>query len=383
MSRRFNFMTILSPYMQIVKLINKFMFWLGKQKPKQNLNLCINSKYHLVPANGYPLILSITLFLFIFNLMNYTDLATTRLLSFCNSLLFSIMLILFVVTLVMWLVKVLFEATQGDHTKFVANGLKIGFLLFVSSEIMLFFAVFWGWFHINLLNEFIYTEDHSSNYLDKINWFPLPAIGTLILGASSALLTESHYTFNWLYFSFSKIKNLFNFFQLKYINSSYRLIRMTCGFGFLFLILQSVEYNMLGYSWRGHVYASLFYMITSLHGSHVLIGLIFLIICYFRVAAYVTNLNLMRKQLIYKFTSNFIKFFILKIDYIIYFYLTDLHKRMLKIQLREQRHIFFEVSAWYWHFVDIVWLFVFLYVYFWLTGYQFITNNSLNIENIF
>jgi hypothetical protein len=70
------------------------------------------------------------------------DLATTKLLSFFNLMLISSMLTLFIFILLVWLIKVLFEATQGDHTKFVANGLKIGFLLFISSEVMLFFAVF-------------------------------------------------------------------------------------------------------------------------------------------------------------------------------------------------------------------------------------------------
>lgn len=334
-----------------------------------SVNKRISSLYHLVPASGYPAILSFALFLCILNLINSLDLLTVRFGFFWDWIIISVMLTLFIIIFLIWLINVLMESLRGDHTKFVVKGFKIGFLLFISSEIMLFFAVFWGWFHINLLNEFIYTETHSSNYLKKINWYPLPAIGTVILGTSSALLTESHYTFNWIFFPFYKVKNIFNFFQHKYINSSFRLIRMTCGFGFLFLVLQSIEYNMLGYSWRGHVYASLFYIITSLHGSHVLIGLIFLMVCFFRISAYVNNLNLLCKQIGYKSSARFINFFSLKLDYIIYIYNNYFRRIFSKIELKEERHIFLEVSAWYWHFVDVVWMFVFFYVYFWLTAY--------------
>lgn len=335
-----------------------------------NLYRTINSLYHLVTASGYPLMLSVTLFLFLLNLVKFSDLTTPKLGSVIDLIVISIMLTLFIVTFIIWLINVLIESIYGDHTKFVVKGLKIGFLLFISSEIMLFFAVFWGWFHINLLNEFIYTESHSSNYLEKINWYPLPGIGTIILGTSSALLTESHYTFNWIFFRLYKIKNIFKYFQNKYINTSYRLIRMTSGFGFLFLILQSIEYNMLGYSWRGHVYASLFYMITSLHGSHVLIGLIFLVVCYFRIAFNIINQKLISTQLLEKLNSKFIIFFLFKFEAAILIYKIQWKQFWEKIELNEIRNLFLEVSSWYWHFVDIIWLFVFLYVYFWLTGYQ-------------
>jgi heme/copper-type cytochrome/quinol oxidase subunit 3 len=335
-----------------------------------NISTRVSSLYHLVPASGYPLILSFTLLLTILNLINLTDLNITNHGVFFDKIFLSLSLFCFLTSLALWLCQVLKEAFNGDHTKYVLNGLKLGFLLFISSEIMLFFAVFWGWFHINLLNEFIYTESHSTNYLEKIDWYPLPAIGTILLGSSSAFLTESHYMLNWPIF-YSNVKNLTNFYKYKYLNSSYRLLRMTCGFGILFLLLQSIEYNLMGYSWRGHIYASLFYTITSLHGSHVFVGLMFLLVCYFRLWANIIYLNILQNIIYLKISKKYFFFIITEIDYILYIIRLAFNKIFNYVKLSEQRHLFFEVSAWYWHFVDIVWLFVFLYVYFWLNGFQY------------
>lgn len=346
---------------EIFKNFNKANLW--------NVQIKVGSLYHLVPSSGYPFILSIALFLTIISSMSLSDYNMSNFSTLFNRIAITIALVSFLISVLIWLVQVLREAASGEHTNFVINGLKLGFLLFISSEIMLFFAVFWGWFHLNLLNEFVFTETHSPNYLEKVDWYPLPALATLILGSSSAFLTEAHYTFNWPIFYF-KVKNLLNLFKQKFVCSSYRLLRMTCGFGILFLTLQSIEYNMMGYSWKGNVYASLFYMITSLHGSHVFIGLLFLLGCYFRLWAHIIQFNFFQNATYLQTVDKFSHTFIWQIDYLLYLVKCYLNKVFHYIQLSEQRHLFFEVSAWYWHFVDIVWLFVFLYVYFWLKGYQ-------------
>jgi len=363
-----------------------FGYFFNKTKSNQIWNIfkILPSPYHLVPASGYPIILASSLLLTvitIFNIINVSELFYFKDgVPFINKVLFSIYFFSLIISLILWLIQVLNEGFSGEHTKFVMNGLKLGFLLFICSEIMLFFAVFWGWFHINLFNEFAGFEKRSCNYLPKIDWYPLPALGTLILGSSSAFLTESHMLVNWQIFS-SNIKNLYSFFKKIYINCSNRLLRMTCGFGALFLLLQSVEYNFMGYSWRGHAYASLFYIITSLHGFHVFIGLLFLLTCYMRLSFFLFYLNFFKRFIHFRINLKFFTIWILNIDYLIYIYNLYIKSFFLQIKFSEERHIFFEVSAWYWHFVDVVWLFVFLYVYFWLNGYGHVIPES-NLNDI-
>nr|YP_011017961.1 cytochrome c oxidase subunit III [Amritodus flavoscutatus]WQF70192.1 cytochrome c oxidase subunit III [Amritodus flavoscutatus] len=206
--------------------------------------------------------------------------------------------------MVQWWRDVVRESTfQGIHTNVVIYGLKWGMILFILSEIMFFISFFWSFFHSSL----------SPSVEMGMQWPPLgiisfdpmgvPMLNTMILLSSGVSMTWAH---NAL------LNN--NLTQCK--NSM--LITITLGIYFSFL--QLYEYIESPFCMADSVYGSTFFMSTGFHGIHVIVGSIFIITMIFRVS----NLHFSSKH-----------------------------------------HIGFEFSAWYWHFVDVVWLFLYLMIYWW------------------
>jgi cytochrome c oxidase subunit 3 len=196
--------------------------------------------------------------------------------------------------------------TPGLHTQEVQMGLKVGMGLFIASEIMFFAAFFWSYFHAALMP----TEATGFMWPPKdiitFDPFQLPYLNTLILLLSGTSVTWAHHEL------------LGNNHQ-----ESAKALLITVVLGFIFTIVQGIEYAHAAFSIKDGIYPSTFFLATGFHGVHVIVGTIFLAVCYFR---------------------------------------------MKKMEFTPTHHVGFEAAAWYWHFVDVVWLFLFVSIYWW--GYR-------------
>jgi cytochrome c oxidase subunit 3 len=212
------------------------------------------------------------------------------------------LMILFMMYL--WWNDVIREATfEGQHTAKVQKGLKMGMLLFIASEVMFFVAFFWAFFHFSFNPSIAIGGVWPPVFLSILSPWKIPLLNTLILLTSGATVTLAHHSI------VSGEKE----------EASIALL-VTVLLAVIFTYLQKIEYVNAPFSIYNTVYGSTFFMLTGFHGFHVLVGTIFLSVCLFRL---------------------------------IYNHLTTEH------------HFGFEAAAWYWHFVDVVWLFLFLTVYWW------------------
>ncbi|MES2607427.1 MAG: cytochrome c oxidase subunit 3 [Pseudomonadota bacterium] len=193
--------------------------------------------------------------------------------------------------------------TVGVHTKAVQNGLKIGMALFIVSEIMFFAAFFWGYFHVAFNPPEVIGSVWPPKNIITLDPFELPYLNTLLLLLSGTTVTWAHHAL---------LENK----QLDVLKG----LALTVGLGMIFTIVQGIEYHHATFTIKDGVYPSSFYMATGFHGAHVIIGTIFLAVCLFRA----------RRN---EFTPT--------------------------------HHVGFEAAAWYWHFVDVVWLFLFIAIYWW------------------
>jgi len=183
----------------------------------------------------------------------------------------------------------------------VQVGLRLGFLLFILSEVAFFFRLFWAFFHSSLSPAIELGSSWPPTGIIPITPHSLPLVNTFVLLTSSATLTCAHLQLiTW---------------DLRSCVLSFSL---TLCLGAYFLILQGIEYFNSSFTLADSVFGSSFFLLTGFHGFHVLLGTIFLFVNFFRLLAN-------------HFTST--------------------------------RHLGFVFSIWYWHFVDVVWLFVYLIVY--------------------
>ncbi|CAM9338969.1 unnamed protein product [Ascophyllum nodosum] len=192
---------------------------------------------------------------------------------------------------------------EGQHTIAVQQGLRMGMILFIVSEVMFFFAFFWAFFTSSLAPVFNIGGVWPPSGIEAISPWGLPLLNTIILLSSGASVTWAHHAI----VAGSKKEALYG-------------LAVTTIFAVIFTCLQGFEYISAPFSMSDSVYGSVFFMATGFHGFHVIIGTIFLVICTFRL------------------------------------YLDHFSR---------QRHFGFEAAAWYWHFVDVVWLFLFLSIYWW------------------
>ena len=205
-----------------------------------------------------------------------------------------------------WWSEVVEESKIGDHTRVVQIGLRYGFILFIMSEVMFFVAWFWSFFKHAMypMNEY-FGSTYIPPQIYQVDAFHLPLINTLILLLSGCAVTWAHHA-------------------LVHGNNRADLkngLIIAVVLGVLFTALQAYEYNYLlykGWEFGGDKFFSNFFMATGFHGFHVIIGTLFLLVCWFRARA-----------------GHF----------------------------DSENHVGFEAAAWYWHFVDVVWLFLFFAVY--------------------
>ena len=214
-------------------------------------------------------------------------------------------------TMLVWWRDVIKEAQQGDHTPVVQLGLRYGMILFIASEVMFFVAWFWAFFDASLFpNEAaqVAREQFTGGVwppkgIEVLDPFHLPLYNTIILLLSGTTVTWAHHA-------------LLHDDRKGLIWG----LTLTVALGILFSCVQAYEYIHAPFGFKDSIYGATFFMATGFHGFHVLVGTIFLLVCLLRAMAG-------------HFTP--------------------------------KQHFGFEAAAWYWHFVDVVWLFLFAAVYVW------------------
>jgi len=213
-------------------------------------------------------------------------------------------LFLLLYTIFFWYQDIIREATFEDaHKSLVKKSLSLAVILFIISEIMFFFAFFWGFFHSSISPVYNIGAIWPPKYITLINTYTIPLTNTIILLSSGVSITWAHHAI------LSKSKR----------NCVISLI-ITLIFALFFTILQGFEYITSPFTISDGIYGSCFFLSTGFHGFHVIIGTIAILIAFLRII-----LN----------------------------HYTNKH------------HFGFEAAIWYWHFVDVVWLFLFINVYWW------------------
>nr|WKU84004.1 cytochrome c oxidase subunit III [Microdon globosus] len=221
-----------------------------------------------------------------------------------NNYLLMMGMMLTILIMYQWWRDISRESTyQGLHTIYVIKGLQWGMMLFILSEILFFISFFWAFFHMSLSPSIELGLNWPPKGIQPFNPFSIPLLNTTILISSGITVTWAHH---------SLMNN--NYSQTN------QALFFTIILGIYFTILQSYEYMSAPFSIADSVYGSTFFLMTGFHGIHVMIGTTFLMIC-----------------LIRHFNNHFSK----------------------------THHFGFEAAAWYWHFVDIVWLFLYISIYWW------------------
>lgn len=217
---------------------------------------------------------------------------------------FAVNLINVVYAMILWFRDIISEGTYlGNHTLAVQKGINLGVILFIVSEALLFLAIFWAYFHSSLAPTVEVGAQWPPLGINTINPFELPALNTVILLSSGVTVTYAHHS----------IIQGNRYGTLIGIVSTIILAVIFTGF-------QGVEYSVSSFTITDATYGSCFYFGTGFHGAHVIVGTAFIAVGLWRVLAY---------------------------------HLTDNH------------HLGFESSILYWHFVDVVWLFLFIAIYYW------------------
>jgi cytochrome c oxidase subunit 3 len=203
-----------------------------------------------------------------------------------------------------WWRDIIRESTyQGHHTKIVQTGLRFGMLLFIVSEAMFFFSFFWAFFSTSLSPNFEIGGMWPPPGIAVLNPWEIPLLNTIILLLSGATCTWAHHSL----IAGNRKSTILG-------------LILTIFLGAIFTGFQSLEYYESQFTISDSIYGSVFFMATGFHGFHVLLGSTFLFVCLIR---------------------------------------------LLNHHFTKEHHFGFEASAWYWHFVDVVWLFLFVSIYWW------------------
>lgn len=209
-----------------------------------------------------------------------------------------------VYTMALWFRDIISEGTYlGNHTSAVQKGLNIGVGLFIASEVMFFLAIFWAFFHSSIAPSVELGAQWPPMGIQGVNPFELPLLNTIILLSSGVTVTYAHHSL----------------IQGNRKGALYGTL-ITVLLAGIFTFFQGVEYTVSSFTISDGVYGSCFYFGTGFHGIHVIIGTAFLSVGLWRLLAY---------------------------------HFTDHH------------HVGLESGILYWHFVDVVWLFLYISVYYW------------------
>ena len=294
--------------------------------------------YHLVDPSPWPVLAAVSAFMTALGAIAWmrTHVDGSGVLGIKGPWLFAIGAVALVACAWSWWLDVIREADKGDQTPVVQLSLRYGMILFIASEVMFFVAWFWAYFDSALfpagVHELMNNTGHlvgltSRNEVYGGHWPPaatetaasvpgffkhtfdpwgLPLVNTLILLTSGCTVTWAHHAL---------LKNDRRGLVIGLV--------LTVLLGIAFTICQAIEYSHAGFSYAGHSYGSTFFMATGFHGAHVIIGTMFLTVCLIRA---------------------------------------------INGAFTPKQHFGFEAAAWYWHFVDVVWLFLFACIYVWGAG---------------
>ncbi len=285
-----------------------------------------NHDYHILPPSAWPLIGSIAaLVMTSGGVMWMHEVAggTWVLLAGFVGVLF---------TMFSWWADVIREAKAGDHTPVVQLHLRYGMILFIASEVMFFVGWFWAYFDFALFPAPIEWSGGAVTVLQNvtsgswppegvtvINPFELPLLNTFILLLSGTTITWAHHALIHGERG-GEMTGLWGMIGVGNRDSVKKGLWLTVVLGVIFSCIQAYEYAHAPFAFSGLNYGASFFMATGFHGFHVLIGTIFLIV------------NLVR---------------------------------VYRGDFTPRQHFGFEAAAWYWHFVDVVWLFLFVSIYVW------------------
>ncbi|NBC31248.1 MAG: cytochrome c oxidase subunit 3 [Alphaproteobacteria bacterium] len=217
--------------------------------------------------------------------------------------------------MVFWWLDIVRESVKEKaHSHVTKIGLRYGMMLFIASEVMFFAAFFWAFFDASLFPnapEMVARQEYTGGVwppagIQVFDPFHLPFMMTLVLLLSGCTVT-------WAHHELIDGRN----------EQAAQALGLTVLLGVFFSGLQIYEYTHAAFGFREGIYPSTFYMATGFHGFHVIIGTIFLAVCWLRT---------------------------------------------VKGHFTPRSHFGFEAAAWYWHFVDVVWLFLFVAVYWWGAG---------------
>jgi cytochrome c oxidase subunit 3 len=211
--------------------------------------------------------------------------------------------VMVLVTMFNWWSTTIKESHEGYHTPVVQLHLRYGMIMFIASEVMFFLAWFWAFFTSSLFPAVSTGGVWPPQGIEVLNPFAFPLLNTLILLCSGTTVTWAHHCL---------------------IHGDRKGLKLglwlTILLGLSFTCIQGWEYWHAPFAFKGSIYGSTFFMATGFHGFHVIVGTIFLIV------------NLVRSY---------------------------------KGDFTPKQHFGFEAAAWYWHFVDVVWLFLFTSIYVW------------------
>nr|UGS80391.1 cytochrome c oxidase subunit III [Lachesilla picticeps] len=234
----------------------------------------------------------------------FMTLGMVELFNLSKNLLMNIGLLTMILTMIQWWRDVIRESTfQGNHSIKVAKSMQWGMILFITSEVFFFISFFWAFFHSSLSPNIEIGMNWPPMGISAFNPLQIPLLNTMILLSSGASITWAHHAL---------LKNKFS--------QTSTALTITIILGLYFSALQLFEYIEASFTIADSIYGSTFFMATGFHGLHVIIGTLFILISFIR---------------------------------------------HLKIQFSSTHHFGFEAAAWYWHFVDVVWLFLFISIYWW------------------
>nr|YP_010131887.1 cytochrome c oxidase subunit III [Coelioxys fenestrata]QQD78148.1 cytochrome c oxidase subunit 3 [Coelioxys fenestrata] len=209
-----------------------------------------------------------------------------------------------IISMNLWWRDIIRESTfQGNHTMSVTKLLKLSMILFITSELFFFISFFWTYFHNSISPSIEIGMMWPPKNIYPLNPFKLPLLNSLILISSGFTLTWSH-----------------NCILNKKYKKSIKTLFLTIILGLLFMMIQFFEYFETPFCINDSIFGSIFFLTTGFHGLHVMIGIIFLLYSMIRLNK---------------------------------FHFSSIH------------HFNFESSSWYWHFVDVIWLFLYLSIYWW------------------
>lgn len=307
-------------------------------------------KFHILDSSPWPILSSFSALMFTFSMVFYMHNSSDYAYNYLIISFFSVLLVM-----ILWWRDVIRESTYlGYHTKKVQSGLRYGVMFFIASEVMFFFAFFWAFFHSSLSPSVALGSVWPPVGINVLNPLQLPLLNTLILLLSGITITWSHHNIrgngNFAYFRtredifrdgtlllfFTKNRTFSEIYSMNFMErlqeATFPLF-LTILLGIEFTAWQGYEYYKASFYIYDGIYGSTFYMTTGLHGLHVIIGTLFLFVCLIR---------------------------------------------MLNLHFVKNHHFGYEAAIWYWHFVDVVWVFLFLSIYCWGSGVDNIVLPSLS-----